>query len=165
MDQNILETVCALRAELNRLAERSGEEKRTKAHLMRFLGENTSLRLEDGGRWFCAVHEEQRARETVAFRAEMDALPFGEGAAHLCGHDGHCAVLADWDSILKSGNSAGTSYSCFSTPRKTARAEGSVQRRLKNAGSIASTRSITFRDGRRAPCCCAGGPLPAPPAG
>lgn len=94
MDQNQLDTVIALRQELHALAERSGEERRTKARLMRFLRERTTLRLVDYGRWFCAVHEEPGAPETVAFRADMDALPLGEGTAHLCGHDGHCAVLA-----------------------------------------------------------------------
>lgn len=104
MDRQIPETVRALRSELNLLAERSGEEKRTKAFLMDFLGNNTSLRLEDEGRWFCAVHEEPGADETVAFRAELDALPFGEGAAHLCGHDGHCALLAGLGLLLEKRN-------------------------------------------------------------
>ena len=90
----ILETIRDLRAELHGLAERSGEETRTKMCLIEFLRGSTSLRIDDCGPWFCAVHEETDAKETIAFRAEMDALPFGEGAAHLCGHDGHCAALA-----------------------------------------------------------------------
>ena len=94
MEQHLIHTVRALRSELHHLAERSGAEKRTKARLMEFLLENTSLRLEDEGQWFCAVHEEPGADKTIAFRADMDALPSGDGAAHLCGHDGHCAVLA-----------------------------------------------------------------------
>ncbi len=94
MEQHIINTVRTLRAELNMLAEHSGEEKRTKARLMEFLHENTSLRIDDFGQWFCAVHAEKGAVETVAFRADMDALPFGDGAAHLCGHDGHSATLA-----------------------------------------------------------------------
>ena len=32
--------------------------------------------------------------ETIAFRADMDAVPFEGGASHLCGLDGHSAVLA-----------------------------------------------------------------------
>ena len=101
MEQKIVDAVRALRAELHPLAERSGEEKRTKAHLMAFLKNNTSLRLEDEGQWFCAVHEEAGAAETVAFRADMDALPFGDGAAHLCGHDGHSALLAGLGLLLE----------------------------------------------------------------
>lgn len=32
---------------------------------------------------------------TVAFRADMDALPFPDGALHACGHDGHTAILLE----------------------------------------------------------------------
>lgn len=101
MEQSTMGTILALRAELHRLAERSGEEIQTKAHLMAFLRRHTSLRLEDRGRWFCAVHEEPEASEGVALRADMDALPFGGGAAHLCGHDGHCAALAGLGLLLE----------------------------------------------------------------
>jgi amidohydrolase len=107
MDQRIIDTVTALRAELHALAERSGAEKKTKARLMEFLRANTSLSLVDEGQWFCAIHKESGvcspvACETIAFRADMDALPVPsvatdgtrDGAAHLCGHDGHSAALA-----------------------------------------------------------------------
>lgn len=101
MEQKVIETIRMLRSELHQLAERSGEEKRTKACLMEFFHDNTSLRLEDKGQWFCAVHEEPEAAGTIAFRADMDALPFGDGASHLCGHDGHCAVLAGLGLLLE----------------------------------------------------------------
>lgn len=94
MEQQIIEMIRTLRSDLHRLAEPSGGEKRTKSLLMEFLRNHTSLKLEDEGAWFCAVHEEPGTAETVAFRADMDALPFRGGSAHLCGHDGHCAALA-----------------------------------------------------------------------
>ena len=102
MEQRIINIIRALRLKLHNLAERSGEEKRTKACLMDFLRENTSLRIYDNGQWFCAVHEESEAVETVAFRADMDALISGEGASHLCGHDGHSAVLAGLGLLIES---------------------------------------------------------------
>ncbi|MEN6351195.1 MAG: M20/M25/M40 family metallo-hydrolase [Syntrophomonas sp.] len=101
MEQSVIESIGRLRSELYKLAERSGEEKKTKACLMEFLRNHTSLRLQDEGQWFCAMHEEPEAAETIAFRAEMDALPFGDGAAHLCGHDGHMAVLAGLGLLLE----------------------------------------------------------------
>ncbi len=94
IDEQLISTVGALRQMLHSLAEPSGQEKQTKSFLMEFLCHNTTLHLEDNGQWFCAIHEEPGADETIAFRADMDALPFGDGAAHLCGHDGHSAVLA-----------------------------------------------------------------------
>lgn len=107
MEQHILDTVRVLRQELHALAERSGAERRTKARLISFLRENTTLHLVDEGQWFCAIHREEGccgsvAGETVAFRADMDAVPSGAGAAHLCGHDGHCAALAGLGLLLES---------------------------------------------------------------
>lgn len=32
-------------------------------------------------------------KKTIAFRADMDALPFLDGAKHLCAHDGHMSIL------------------------------------------------------------------------
>lgn len=55
MDQYILDTVHTLRTELHGLAERSGKEPRTKSCLMEFLRAHPSLRLDDGGAFFCAV--------------------------------------------------------------------------------------------------------------
>lgn len=101
LEQHIIDTVSKLRQELHGLAERSGEEVETKAHLIGFLREKTSLRIDDFGRWFCAVHQESEALETIAFRADMDALPFENGAAHLCGHDGHSAVLCGLGMLLE----------------------------------------------------------------
>ena len=101
MDKPLMDKVLNLRSRLHGLAELSGEETRTKECLMAFLRENTSLRLEDRGKWFCAFHEEPYAKETIAFRGDMDAIPFNGGAAHLCGHDGHCAVLAGLGLMLE----------------------------------------------------------------
>ncbi|MBO4847576.1 MAG: lipoate--protein ligase [Clostridia bacterium] len=80
------------RRELHGLAERSLGETRTKAYLMRFLAERTSLRIVDKGAWFYAVHDEG-AKSSTAVRADFDAVPVGGGAEHRCGHDGHSAAL------------------------------------------------------------------------
>lgn len=93
MEQFQLQLIRNLRRELHGLAELSGEEVQTKQRLIAFLREHTSLHIEDEGQCFCAIHSEPDARETVAFRADMDALPHDGGAAHLCGHDGHSAAL------------------------------------------------------------------------
>lgn len=101
MKQRIIDTVRALRVELHGLAELSGQERATKACLITFLKQNTTLLIDDQGAWFCAVHCEPAVQEAIAFRADMDALPLGDGAAHLCGHDGHSAVLAGLGLLLE----------------------------------------------------------------
>ncbi|MPL95182.1 putative hydrolase YxeP [bioreactor metagenome] len=102
MDQTTLDKIMALRKELHTSAEPSGEERKTKEILERFLRENTTLRLADKGKWFFAAHEEGDFLPNIAFRADMDALtlPSGE-ASHLCGHDGHSATLAGLGLLLE----------------------------------------------------------------
>lgn len=102
MEQTTLDKILALRKELHASAEPSGEERKTKEILKRFLRENTSLRLTDKGKWFLAVHEEGNSIPNIAFRADMDALPLPSGgASHLCGHDGHSATLAGLGLLLE----------------------------------------------------------------
>jgi amidohydrolase len=58
-----------------------------------------------GGHGVAAVYDSGRAGPTVMFRSELDALPIVElsgvehaslvhGKSHMCGHDGHTAILA-----------------------------------------------------------------------
>ncbi|MGN0158365.1 MAG: M20 family metallopeptidase [Brotaphodocola sp.] len=109
MNQKNLDLITELRHELHRNAELSGQEYHTKQLLMEFIETHTRLKVEDQGKWFYAVLKEGDSVSTpkapIAFRAEMDALPMEEkldlpyasnnpGAAHKCGHDGHCAALA-----------------------------------------------------------------------
>lgn len=94
-----------LRHQLHSHPERSMEEFWTKAHLMDFLRRHTSLELVDRGRWFYAIYRAGKDRPSIAFRADMDAVPVEEpaglvsygsqcpGVGHKCGHDGHCASL------------------------------------------------------------------------
>lgn len=104
-----LDRVVALRRELHAHPELSGEEAGTAACLREFLLPSGPARLLDGlgGHGLAAVFQApgQASGPTVALRAELDALPIQEtgglphasvldGVAHLCGHDGHLAMLA-----------------------------------------------------------------------
>ena len=105
MEEDMIRTVIRAQQTLHGLAERSGQERRTQACLRQFLAERTGLRVEDRGRWLYAVHDEG-APETVVVRADHDAVPTAEGAAHLCGHDGHTAALLGL-ALLLEGQSLG----------------------------------------------------------
>lgn len=93
MRKEHLEKIIALRAELHSMAEVSLRELNTRKRIADFLHENTSLEVyaEDG--WLWAMHREADAGKTIAFRADFDAVATVNGAAHLCGHDGHAAAL------------------------------------------------------------------------
>lgn len=89
-----MDLIRELRRELHACPRLSGEERDPVEVLTGFLRAHTSLELHpEGNRLWCA-HREPGAGETVAFRADVDAIPGACGPYHGCGHDGHSAVLA-----------------------------------------------------------------------
>ena len=95
MEKQIMEKIIKLRKSLHECPEISGQETKTKELLLHFLQENTTLELRFCGKGFYAAHREiEKKKPAIALRADYDALALpGGGAAHLCGHDGHAAVL------------------------------------------------------------------------
>lgn len=97
----MLSTIAELRHALHGSAELSGQERKTRAILMRFLSEHTSLELSEAGGGLIAAHREGDL-PTIAFRADFDAIPGPDGRPfHGCGHDGHSAVLAGLGLMLE----------------------------------------------------------------
>jgi len=105
-----------LRRQLHAYPELSGEEAGTAACLREFLMPCMPARLLEGlgEHGFAAVFDssDPDGGPTVAFRAELDALPITEtgtiphastrpGIGHLCGHDGHMAMLCGVALTLK----------------------------------------------------------------
>lgn len=82
-------------AELAGLAEASGNERRTAARLAEFLAPLASdVTTGLAGHGLIATFPGLEPGPTVALRAELDAVPAENGGhAHLCGHDGHMALL------------------------------------------------------------------------
>lgn len=104
LDARQLALVIELRRELHGCPERSGREFRTLAAIRAFLENHTTLEIEERGGWLLATHREGAGLPTIAFRADMDALPAPEtacGADHRCGHDGHSAILCGLGLLLE----------------------------------------------------------------
>ncbi|WP_291632855.1 M20 family metallopeptidase [Clostridium sp.] len=94
-----------LRHKLHENAEISGNENKTMDILKDFLRKNTSFNITQKDGYFIAEKITSKNAMNIAFRADMDAIPLLETtdikyksnntvAAHKCGHDGHCAILA-----------------------------------------------------------------------
>ena len=94
------------RHHLHRHPEVSGQEEWTASQIVQALEPLAPSRTVTGlgGHGVAAVWEASDAGPTVMFRAELDALPIEElsrsahrstipGKGHLCGHDGHMAIL------------------------------------------------------------------------
>ncbi len=106
MNKEILDKALALRHELHRHPELSGEEVETKKRIKSFLEENTNLEIVDKGTWLYGKYTAaKQPAKSIAFRADFDAikvmeddsLPYAsvnKGVSHKCGHDGHTAALA-----------------------------------------------------------------------
>ncbi|WP_397541638.1 amidohydrolase [Roseovarius salis] len=97
----------ALRRELHRFPELSGEESQTARRITRELSAHPPDELVTGlgGHGLAAVYQGTDDGPTVLFRCELDALPIHDvgpvnyrsivdGKGHHCGHDGHMAIMA-----------------------------------------------------------------------
>ncbi|MFC4171029.1 amidohydrolase [Microvirga sp. GCM10011540] len=95
------------RRKLHRMPELSGQEAETAQEVQAFLSTTGPDRIMSGlgGHGVAAIYDGREPGPTVMVRAELDGLPIEEisdiphrsavpGRAHLCGHDGHMAVLA-----------------------------------------------------------------------
>ena len=92
---------------LHRMPELSGEEAGTAREVEALLASAGADRIVTGlgGHGVAGIFEGREPGPTVMVRAELDGLPIEElseaphrsavpGKAHLCGHDGHMAILA-----------------------------------------------------------------------
>ena len=101
-----LQDVINLRRTLHRYPELSNLEFETSKRISAFfkpLKPDEEISISKTGKAF--VFEGEEPGETLIFRCELDALPIQEksnrayrssikGVAHLCGHDGHMAIIA-----------------------------------------------------------------------
>ena len=88
-----------LRRDIHRHPEAPGQERRTAAVVARELrAAGLDVTTGVGGHGVVGVLQGSRPGRTVAYRADMDAVPpkdivgGGPASAHLCGHDVHTAV-------------------------------------------------------------------------
>lgn len=105
-NQDIADLV-AFRRDLHRFPEISNEEEETARRVVDFVKETgpSEVLTGMGGHGLAAVYDSGKPGPTLLFRAELDALPIEElsdaphrstvpGKSHMCGHDGHTAILA-----------------------------------------------------------------------
>ena len=112
--EEVIDEARRIRQELHARPELSGEETASAAaitsHLAQLSPESVVEAL--GGTGVAAVFAGKHAGPTVMVRCELDALPIEElsqlpyrseipGKAHLCGHDGHMAILLALGKMLK----------------------------------------------------------------
>ena len=91
------------RMDLHQIPELGFEEHKTKAYIMAAV-KNLKCHIHEIGKTGLILYFDAQKEKTIAFRADMDALPIQEatgltfsshhqGIMHACGHDGHMAIL------------------------------------------------------------------------
>jgi amidohydrolase len=112
--KSVAEQIIEWRRDFHKHPELSFEEKRTSKIVAEFL-KSCGLRVKENVNGYGVVADLIGAEKgpTVAFRADMDALPIQEetglpfasevpGVMHACGHDGHTAILMGAAKLLSS---------------------------------------------------------------
>jgi amidohydrolase len=113
LDSNFLEEIVNFRKQLHSFPELSGNEKNTSNSVALILAKTKPSELirNIGGYGIAAIYDSGKPGPTILFRADLDALPIQEsntftyrskndGIAHLCGHDGHSAILVGMARVL-----------------------------------------------------------------
>ncbi len=117
-----MNTLPEIRKQLNHLSEGSGHEENTSALVCEIL---TGLGIKELHRGFSnhsvlAVVVGNRPGNSTLFRCELDAIPSGASSAHLCGHDGHIAImLAFAQTISRDRNFPGKALLLFQSAEET----------------------------------------------
>jgi amidohydrolase len=109
-----MEELIRFRQELHRNPELSGKERATAKRIRFFLNRYKPDELFTGiaGEGMAAIYDSQEPGPTILFRCDLDALPIHEtqnvpyrsivpGIAHVCGHDGHIAIVSGLAKLLK----------------------------------------------------------------
>ncbi len=108
-----LDELIRFRRDLHQNPELSREEKHTHDKICDFLSRFSPDKMitHIGGYGLAAIYNGKAPGPTLAFRADIDALPIHEesrfphasqveNVSHKCGHDGHTAILAGLGTIL-----------------------------------------------------------------
>lgn len=103
----MLEKIIALRKQLHKHPEISGNETETAKLIKNFVQTNHDTRIITGlgGNGLAVIYDLPEDGPSVMIRCELDALPIEEinsfghrsiipGVSHKCGHDGHMAIVA-----------------------------------------------------------------------
>ncbi len=79
--------------ELHEIPETAFNEHRTTAYIRKVCEEYPVELIDIGLETGLVCHLDAGRSETLALRADIDALPTEQGARHLCGHDAHASTL------------------------------------------------------------------------
>lgn len=144
-DKELLIKMAYIRNELHSIPEYSHNEEETAALVTKYLRETCPdyLYTSIGGHGVIAGyksnrqvnHKQDTPAPSLMFRCELDAIKTDQGCNHLCGHDGHMAILLGLSQILsKNREFDGTVWLLFQPAEEVGEGAALMSKELEEMG-------------------------------
>lgn len=101
-ERELLLKMVQIREELHSIPEYSHREEKTAALVAKYLAQAAPdyLYTSIGGHGVMAGYKGNTPGPSKMFRCELDAIKTSKGCNHLCGHDGHMAILLGLSEVV-----------------------------------------------------------------
>jgi amidohydrolase len=127
-----------IRSKFHSIPEPANGEIKTSALVAEMLGKDAPdlLYTNIGGYGILACFKGKKEGRSVMFRCELDAVPTSEGVEHLCGHDGHIAILLSLASEIADRNFPGSVWLIFQPAEENGQGAERVTGQMRNMGIL-----------------------------
>ena len=135
--KKIYEEAVQIRQHLHNTPEYSHKEEGTSALVLEYLNASKPdiIHKNIGGYGIVAGFKGRGTGPSVMFRCEMDAIKTDNGCEHLCGHDGHMAILIGLSRILAQNRDFdGTVWLLFQPAEEIGEGAALMAKELKKLG-------------------------------
>jgi len=135
--RKIYDEAVQIRQNLHKIPEYSHKEEKTSALVLDYLRASKPdiLHKNIGGYGIVAGFKGKHEGPAVMFRCELDAIKTDNGCEHLCGHDGHMAILIGLSRILAQNRDFnGTLWLLFQPAEEIGEGAAIMAKELQNLG-------------------------------
>ena len=140
-DKDLLQKMVVIRNEIHSIPEYSHKEEKTAALVTKYLKETSPdyLYTSIGGHGIIAGYKGNKQGNnpgaSMMFRCELDAIMTDKGCNHLCGHDGHMAILLGLSQIVSKNRSFdGTVWLLFQPAEEVGEGAALMAEEMKKKG-------------------------------
>lgn len=125
-----------IKEKLHSIPESAHNEEKTSAFIIELLNtyKPDKIYTNIAGFGVIACFQGNREGSSKMFRCELDAVPLLGGPEHLCGHDGHMAILIALADELSTRSFAGIVYLLFQPAEENGKGAAMMIEEIKNMG-------------------------------
>lgn len=136
-ERELFKKMVQIREELHSIPEYSHKEEKTAAFVTKYLTETAPdyLYTSIGGHGVIAGYKGSTPGPSKMFRCELDAIKSNKGCNHLCGHDGHMAILLGLSKVVSSNREFdGTIWLLFQPAEEVGEGAALMVKEMKEKG-------------------------------